>query len=412
MSSIRFDTLNKKPNLYSIAFISAAAVAILIAVNIAMEEAAAGVSNLIISLYVLTCIILMIRAFIGQLRYNPYSYNTIYYIGFSIFLVSVFITHMFITISIFADPVYAEYAGSEEIIHVIASSASNYMMYSLPFILAFSAALVISNINLIRHEGRRFVNVLGIILAGLLVAGEFIIWYFNYYAMGSEQEVFTHDLIINVFSALYLYFECMVIGAFIADLIAARYEPDKDKDYIIILGCRPRNDGTPTPLLKSRIDRAADFYKAQVRKTGKAPFIIPSGGQGRDEPLSESLCMKNYLLSVGIPEEHIIMEDQSKNTFENMSFSKKIIFDRDPDAKIAFSTTNYHVFRSGMYSRRIKMRSQGMGAPTKWWFWPNAAVREFVGLLTGHKRKQIIILASLIAIYVIATIFCYPGIFQ
>ena len=53
------------------------------------------------------------------------------------------------------------------------------------------------------------------------------------------------------------------------------------------------------------------------------------------------------------------------------------------------------------------MRAVGMGAKTKWYFWPNAAVREFVGLLTQHLDKQVLILGSLVAAYVILTVVSY-----
>ena len=103
----------------------------------------------------------------------------------------------------------------------------------------------------------------------------------------------------------------------------------------------------------------------------------------------------------------IIEEDRSKDTFENMKFSKEKIMAADPGAKIAFATTNYHVFRSGLFARRVKMRAVGMGAKTKWYFWPNAAVREFVGLLSSHRLKQGIVLGSIIAFYVILTLVIY-----
>ena len=74
---------------------------------------------------------------------------------------------------------------------------------------------------------------------------------------------------------------------------------------------------------------------------------------------------------------------------------------------MAFSTTNYHVFRSGLMARRVKMRAVGMGAKTKWYFWPNAAVREFVGILTEHRLKQALILGGVVAIYIISTVLIY-----
>ena len=199
----------------------------------------------------------------------------------------------------------------------------------------------------------------------------------------------------------------MMLGTIAAGAIAARYEPEKNKDYIIVLGCAIRRDGTPTPLLRGRLDRALNFARAQERQTGKAPVFVLSGGQGADEVISEAECMRRYLAEQGVSEERMILEDQSADTAENMRFSREKIMARSADAKIAFSTTNYHVFRSGIKARRVKMRAVGMGAKTKWYFWPNAAVREFAGLLTQHRVKQGLILLGLIVSYVVLTILKY-----
>ena len=53
------------------------------------------------------------------------------------------------------------------------------------------------------------------------------------------------------------------------------------------------------------------------------------------------------------------------------------------------------------------MRAVGMGAPTRWYFWSNAAVREYVGLLTEHRGKQILVFLMLIVSYTILTILAY-----
>ena len=67
-------------------------------------------------------------------------------------------------------------------------SAKNDMLISAPFLLVFSAALCVSNLALLRHEGRRLVNVLGIVLAFLLVAGAAFLFRFDFYASGSQTE--------------------------------------------------------------------------------------------------------------------------------------------------------------------------------------------------------------------------------
>ena len=401
---IRFDTLNKKPKLWNIAALTGGLALVLAFFLLRGAERFAAAISLSLELYLLIVLVLLIRAFLGQLRYNPYSYNTIFYMGIALFLLAVLILQIRLTVLLIRKP---EVYSALGILHLLLGSAKNYMLLTAPFLLVFSIALCISNISLIRHEGFRTVNVLGILLSFLLVGGEVFLFLFDYAVSGSQREVMIHELIANLFAAVYLYFECMLLGVMIADAIVVRYEPDPDKDFIIILGCGIRKDGTPSPLLRGRVDRALAFAEKQQALTGKAPIFVPSGGQGPDEPISESAAMKSYLLERGVPEERILEEDRSTDTFENMKFSREKLRAVDPDGKVAFSTTNYHVFRGGLYARRVKMRAVGMGARTKWYFWPNAAVREFVGLLTEHKFKQGLIFGSMTVFYVVLTLLAY-----
>ena len=401
---MKFDTRNKKPKLYNL--LLQALFVLLIVILLVQKNAQrhAALISALIGLFLLAAVGQLIAALFKQIQYNPYSYNTIYYMGFSLFLLAVAVMQLRITLLLIR---YPQVYQANEILHILLDSAKNFMYYSSPFLLLFSAALCVSNISLIRHEGRRLVNILGILLSFLLVAGLVLLFLFDRYASGSRLQVMLHDLAANIFAAVYLYFECMLIGAIVADVIAARYEPEPDKDFLIVLGCGFRKDGSPSPLLRGRLDRALRFAEKQEAATGKAPIFVTSGGKGPDEVCSESACMKRYLLEQGVPEERILEEDRSTDTFENMKYSKAQIWKVNPLGKVAFATTNYHVFRSGLYARRVKMRAVGMGADTKWYFWPNASVREFVGLLTEHRGKQILIFGSLILTYTILTILAY-----
>ena len=401
---LKFDTLDKKPKLYHLL---PQAVVYVVVTGLLLWHDARGHAMLIGGLtaaFVLAVAVQLVIAFFRQMRYNPYSYNTIYYMGFALFLLAVFLLVVTITVNMIRFP-QSYYTGG--LLLTLLNSAKNYMLFSFPFLFVFSILMCVSNLSLIRHEGLRPVNVLGILLSLLLLGGVALLLFVDFYASGSQREVMIHDLFVNTFAAVYLYFECMLIGTIIADVIAAKHEPEPNKDFLIVLGCALRSDGSPTPLLRGRIDRALSFAENQKKKTGKDLCFVASGGQGADEVISESESIRDYLLAHGVPEERIISEDRSTNTFENMQFSKALIQSQKADAKIAFSTTNYHVFRSGLFARRVKMRAVGMGAKTKWYFWPNAAVREFVGLLTQHRVKQTIILCALIAAYIAMTLIAY-----
>ena len=402
MIDLKLDTLRKKPKVYNIAVLSAVMLTALVLLIALGGERLIRLSCLVTAAYFLAVTVLLIRAFFLQMRYNLYSYNTIIYFGFALFSLFVAATCAALFFELRAIP--AEHILTNLMSRLL-SSAKTYAILSFPFLCLFSAALVISNLSLIRHEGFRPVNLLGILLALLMVGGEALIFGLDFYATGSETEVMLHDLFTNLLAAIYLYFECMMLGTMAADAIAARYEPKKDKDYIIVLGCAIRKDGTTTPLLRGRLDRALTFARAQEAETGKAPIFVLSGGQGPDECVSEAECMRRYLAEQGVQAERMLLEDRSADTAENMKYSKELILsdshereevavggqgpaNTSEEPRVAFSTTKYHVFRSGLKARRVKLRALGMGSRTKWYFWPNAAVRDFVGLLTEHRRTQ------------------------
>ena len=81
---------------------------------------------------------------------------------------------------------------------------------------------------------------------------------------------------------------------------------------ILILGAGIFTE-TVTPMLASRLDRALKIYKVQSHNCN----ILVSGGQGPDEPISEALAMKNYLMKCGVSSSSILMESQSSSTYEN-----------------------------------------------------------------------------------------------
>ena len=404
---MKFNTRDRKPHIWNIAVLAAITAALSVILILTGADRHAVPVNIMLVIFFAAAVVLLIRAFFRQLRYNPYSYNAIYYVGFALFLLSVLITHIILTIHLVCDPDMFSGQDFIQIISSLSMSADGYMLLSSPFILAVSVALCISNASLIRHEGLRFVNILGFLLSILMTGGEVLLFCVNSHVSGSERYVMIHELLSNTFAAVYLYLECMAIGTMIVTALTSGHRPEPDKDFLIIPGCAVRDDGTPSPLLRDRIDRAVAFRNDQLERTGKDLVFVTSGGRGADEVISESESMKRYLMKKGIPEDRILEEDLSTNTFENMKFSKAKIDERDPDANIAFCTTNYHVFRSGLFARMAGMRAVGTGAKAKWYFWPNALVREFIGLLTRHRIKQTIVITGLIACYTFLTLCKY-----
>ena len=288
----------------------------------------------------------------------------------------------------------------------ITYAADYFVALSLAPMAVLCALVSLSNISLIRHEGLRPVNLLGI-AASLAWGTVCVVWlewgWMLYKAFGFSDAVRAVD---SVFAVGLAFGECLLLSTIMCGWLASRHVPKHGVDYLIVLGCGLRADGTPCPLLAGRVDRAREFDESRVGM-GDAPAIfVPSGGQGPDEVMSEAKSMRNYLVEHGVEPERVVLEDRSATTRQNMAFSREVIerhAGRDAsELRVAFSTTNYHVFRGYVCAREAGMVVEGMGSRTRAYFWPNAFLREFVGLLAAQWRAILQAYVILAAIYVLA----------
>ena len=351
------------------------------------------------SIFLIYALYLLIKKYKLSKKANPYQYKNIAYLGIIIFL-SFFII----------DTIYSllNYQGLFETINNTIRSISLISIVLFPASIITSILVTISNINLIRKEGKSFKNLLGVFLgificvltvlpdhiySLLLKSGKVNIYNLN--SIGPYLYNFFETLIYLIIS----YLECVLIATIITAVKSIRKKVEMNKDYMIILGCKIRSDGSLTPLLKGRVDKALKFRNDQLNSTGKDLIFIPSGGKGNDEIISEAEAMKNYLLEQGIEEKNILVENKSKNTYENIKFSNKLI--KEKNANIGFSTTNYHVLRAGLLATEQGLKLEGIGSKTKAYFWINAFIREFIGTLYSERKRHIILFSLILVIIAI-----------
>lgn len=344
------------------------------------------ISLSIILIYILY---LLIKKYRYHITDNLYQYKNIAYLGIIIFLSFLTLNNIF---SIF------NYQGLFETVNMIINSINLVSFVLLPLALITFVLVTISNINLIKKEGWSLKNLLGLFL-GLFICISTILPDYIYGILLKSGKVNIYNLnsmgpyIYNFIESLvYLtisYLECILIGTIIIAIKSVKKHVKYNKDYIIILGCQIRKDGTLTPLLKGRVDKSIYFRNKQLERTGKDIIFIPSGGKGDDEIISEAAAMKKYLLDQGIDNKNILLEDKSKNTYENIKFSNQLV--KKENANIAFSTTNYHVLRTGLIATSQGLKLEGIGSKTKVYFWINAFIREFVGTLYFERKKHLIV---------------------
>lgn len=359
----------------------------------------------------LIMIALMIHLLRKSLHVTLYSYSNIGLIGGILFA-------SFFTIVLFVE--FIGYLGGDEasfgkLFQNFIELPRTFSMYALFVILFISLLVAVSNIVLIRREGFCLNNLLGLLLAAFYTGATVIIYYLvNLLTESGIIYTLPCGALLAVglpmfFLLVLCYLECILAGTAIMGWLAAHQVPHYDKDYIIILGCSIDKRGGLLPLLKGRVNRAIRFAWEQEIATGKPLKYVPSGGQGANEIMSEGSAMELYLLTRGAESYEVFPEKKSVNTWENMLFSKQLIDELKPDAKIAFATTNYHMLRSGIIARKAGLDVEGIAGDTKWYFWPNGFIREFFGILALNINVHLISAAVIAAICALVTFAGYLG---
>ncbi len=364
-----------------------------------------------IVIWLAVILLYLIKKYRAGLSLGLYRYENVSNLALVIFF------SLLLAVQIFKH-IRMDYPGLIDSIRDALNSSGSFTFVLLPVAVVVSVLVALSNINLMRKEGINFRNMLGVFLGVLLCAGSFfpemLDWFLRYKTninIYNELAPAVHieKAVENIVTAVIAYTECILLGTIIESIKAARRIPAPDKDYIIILGCKIRKDGSLTNLLIGRADRAVEFAKMQKEKTGKNIVFVPSGGQGADEVMPEAQAIKNYLLSRGIDEKSILVEDRSADTDENFRYSSELIKENagKDDIRIAFSTTNYHVFRSGLTAARQGIKAEGIGSRTKAYFWINAFMREFIATIHFQRKKHLKIAALLAVLTVLSVAVVY-----
>lgn len=151
-------------------------------------------------------------------------------------------------------------------------------------------------------------------------------------------------------------------------------KPEPEADYVLLLGAKV-NGTTPSKSLMYRINGAYDYLV-----DNPSAKVIVCGGKGSDEQISEAEAMKRTLISKGIDENRIIMEDKSTSTEENIRFAMEYI--EDNNSKVVVTTNSYHVFRAVSIARKAGLKNvSGNPAGCVTGLIPQDFAREFFAVI-------------------------------
>lgn len=260
--------------------------------------------------------------------------------------------------------------------------------------------LFINSVKMFKKERWTFAHSLSLILLIGMVAQLVTTLFFMKYI--------TNTALLGIFSLLNsieAYLVLVAISYVTISVVILLNRRRKPCDYFIVLGCWLMNGNRISPMLAGRVDKAIAAYNKQ-KQAGKKAKILLSGGKGSDEKLAEAEAMQQYAIAHGVPVEDTIVENQSVNTWENMRFSKQKMDALSPNGySCAFVTSDYHVFRAGIYAKKAGLRhTKGIGSKTKGYYFPNAMIREYIALLVMNKKKNFFAVLLIFAVYMLGLV--------
>ncbi len=124
---------------------------------------------------------------------------------------------------------------------------------------------------------------------------------------------------------------------------------DEPYDIGILLGGYSNGQILPQHDRMNFSTRSNRFLNAfELYKTGKVKKLLLTGGSGdllQNAP-GEAAKVKEFLVRTGVPPEDIIVENESKNTWENAVNTKKILDKDYPNARCLLITSAWHIRRA------------------------------------------------------------------
>jgi vancomycin permeability regulator SanA len=151
-----------------------------------------------------------------------------------------------------------------------------------------------------------------------------------------------------------------LLGLFLPRLVTALYAAARTftiqevpaERVAIVFGAGLRRDGSPTAVLRDRVQTAAQLYFA-----GKVEKLLLSG-DNRFVDYNEPEAMRQYARSLGVPDEALVLDYAGRRTYDTC-YRAKAIFGVQSAILV---TQNFHLPRALFTCNALGLNATGVGA--------------------------------------------------
>lgn len=156
---------------------------------------------------------------------------------------------------------------------------------------------------------------------------------------------FRTGLVVGAATVLYLVITFFQVWS------ASNADAHDPADAAVVLGAA-QYDGTPSPVLQRRLDHAIDLYRSDT-----VELIVVTGGKQPGDRFTEAAASYAYLRQDGIPDAHILREEQGTNTWEQLAAVERFLEPLGIESVILVSD-DYHALRLGKTAEEVGLDAQ------------------------------------------------------
>lgn len=245
-------------------------------------------------------------------------------------------------------------------------------------VLGLAVFMVANGLTMLRKEGRSLGNLLSGLVGLALLGAPVVAWLL-------VSTLTPVGLGAGALLALLSLHMGLAFLVFLCASVPYQLFPEKLPTEGIIIHGSGLVRGGVSRLLRSRLDRAV-LERERLLGLGLDPLLVPSGGQGADEPRAEGEAMAEYLVEeAGVPAHRVRAETASRTTEENLTLSHRILEEAGIAGPYIVSTSRYHAFRAALLARSLGFADEAVGGPTAFYYVPSATLREFLAVLSYRR---------------------------
>ena len=180
--------------------------------------------------------------------------------------------------------------------------------------------------------------------------------------------------------ALVLY----IATTFASIWFAGNYDNGKTADAIVVMGAA-QYDGTPSPLLESRLSVALELWNNK-----RAPVIALTGGKRDGDRFTESEAGSAWLVSRGVSPNAIVMETEGQSTWQSVQALAPVLKAKALSRVIVVSS-DWHIGRTSASLEDLGVNVVASASPhgsDEWdiYEWTRETVGVAVGQIIGFDR--------------------------